>query len=404
MPAPDPPAPALPRIPLAIPNVGEREAANLLACITENSVSTLGRFVVELEERCAALSGVAHGVATGAGTMALHMALRGLGVGPGDLVICPSFTFIASAAAIRHAGAKPWLMDVSAHDWTLDPEAVASALERHCELQSGVCVHRPTGQRVAAIMPVYTMGTPADMGRLRPLARRWNLKIVADAAAAIGVSVAGQLLGELADATCYSFNGNKTITTGGGGMIVTADTTLAKRARHLSTTARVWPEYDFDEVGYNYRMTNLEAAVGCAQLDRLEEFLAAKRRVRAAYRAAFSGLRGVSLFPEPEGRPSTCWFSGLVFEGDPAPSVKAFSAALSEFGVTALGFWKPVHLQVPYADCPAEPTPLADRLWSRILTLPCSTQITDTEIARVVEAVHTTHRALCGPARAPHAA
>lgn len=369
-------------IPLAIPNVGPHEAKNLQACIDENYVSSVGRFVTELEDRCAALSGCSAGVATGAGTQALHMALRALDIGDGDLVICPDFTFIASAAAIRHAGAMPWLFDIDERDWTLNPAQVSEVLDRDARLENGNCIHTPTGLRVKAIMPVYTLGTPANMVQIKEIAEKWDLRIIADAAAAIGVSLHDQPIGKWADATCYSFNGNKTITCGGGGMIVGNDEAFMRRARHLTTTARSSPNYDHDEIGYNYRMTNLEAAVGCAQLDRLEDFLKAKRRVRSFYAEAFSSVPGLSLFPEPEDRTSTCWFSGIVLNSSRV-DVNELCLRLKDEGIEARPFWKPVHHQGPYKDCPVEETTTSDKLWSRIVTLPCSTSISDDELEYV---------------------
>lgn len=371
------------RILLAIPNVGDAEARNLKACIDENFVSTVGRFVGELEEKCADISGTSMGVATAAGTQALHMSLRALNIGADDLVILPSFTFIASANAIRHSGAMPWLMDIS-NDWTLCPEAVSRALEANCTIENGQCIHRPTGKRVAAMMPVYTLGTPADMSALNAIAKRWHLKTIADAAAAIGVSIAGAPIGEFADATCYSFNGNKTITCGGGGMIVGNDETMMKRAKHLTTTARVPPNYDHDEVGYNYRMTNLEAAVGCAQMGKLDDFLIAKQRIRKAYNTAFADRAGIVDFPAPAERTSTCWFSGFVFE-DPKHAVSTFCEHLNAYNIEARPFWKPVHLQVPYKDAPYEDMSKTESLWNRIVTLPCSTSLSASDQDRVIE-------------------
>jgi perosamine synthetase len=377
----------LPVIPLAIPNIGAGEAKNLQACVDANFVSSVGPFVTELEERVAALSGSALGVAMGAGTQALHMALRAADIGPGDLVILPSFTFIASANAISHSGATPWLMDIDPASWTLDPGQVRRAIEDHAEHRNGVLRHKATGMRVAAIMPVYTLGTPADMDALGAIAREHGLLLIADAAAAIGVDYRGAAIGPQADLTCYSFNGNKTITCGGGGMVVGDDAALMGRVRHLSTTARVSPDYEHDVVGYNYRMTNVQAAIGCAQLDRLDGFLAAKRRIRARYNAAFEGRTDVSVFPEPADRESACWFSGLVLEDDRLPDVKDICARLKDRRIEARPFWMPVHMQAPYARAISEPCPVTEGLWKRILTLPCSTSLTEAEQDRVIEAV-----------------
>ena len=373
----------LPFIPLAIPNVGPAEGANLQTCIDTNFVSTVGAFVGEFEQGVAELSGAAGGVAMGAGTMALHMSLHALGVGRGDLVILPSFTFIASANSIAHTGAEPWLFDIT-DDWTLDPAQVADALSRDTHRSGEDLIHTPTGKRVAALMPVYTLGTPADMDSFRDIARKYRLPIVADAAAAIGVTYRGEPIGPLADLTCYSFNGNKTITSGGGGMVVGNDEALLKRIRHLSTTARVSAAYEHDEVGYNYRMTNLQAAVGVAQLGRLPDFLQTKRRIRETYDTAFRDLPGVSSFPYPTDRESACWFSGLVLDPGHPMSATEVCEALRERRIEARVFWKPVHLQAPYADAPRESMERSESTYTRIVTLPCSTLLTESDQARVV--------------------
>ncbi len=378
-------------IPLAIPNMSDAEATNLQKCITDNFVSSVGPFVTELETRIAALSGVKDGVAMGAGTQALHMALHALGIGRGDLVILPSFTFIASANAIAHSGAQPWLFDIEIDSWTLDPAQVAEALRSETTRDSdGTLRHTISGKRVAAIMPVYTLGTPADMDALGVLAKQYKLPIVADAAAAIGVTYKGVPIGRVANLTCYSFNGNKTITCGGGGMVVGDGEPAMRDIRHISTTARVSPNYDHDRVGYNYRMTNVQAAIGCAQTDRLEGFLATKQAIRERYDAAFSGLNSVTRFPSPHDRTSTYWFSGFVLGSRSKSLAAKICKQLNSKGIEARTFWKPVHLQVPYADAPTASQTVTDALWQRIVTLPCSTNLTEADQARVIKAVHET--------------
>jgi len=373
-------------IPLAIPDTGPREAANLQACIDENFVSTVGRFVGEFEAGVASVSGVPHAVAISSGTEALHIALRALGVGPGDLVILPSFTFIASANAISHSGAQPWLLDIASDSWTLCTRAVEDALARQTEQRGGHSIHSGTGKRVAAIMPVHTLGTPADLDALSQLTRDHNLALLADGAAAIGAEYKGGSIATQADITCFSFNGNKTITCGGGGMMVGRDEALLKRARHLTQQARVSPDYDHDEVGFNARMTNVSAAIGCAQLTRLDGFIAAKRRIRARYDKAFADLPGTAPFPLPEDRTSTCWFSGLVLD-DPALDPKSLIAFLRDQQIEARSFWKPVHLQKPYAGAERGDLSYTDRIWDRIVTLPCSTSLGEADQTRVIEAV-----------------
>ena len=372
-------------IPLAVPNVGPREAELVQQCFTDNWVSTVGPFVDQLERKIAQVSGAPFGVAVAAGTMGLHAALDALGVGRGDVVILPTYTFIASANAIAHTGARPWLFDIRQRDWTLDVDDLQIALRDDCVRDhEGVLRLKATGERVAAIMPVYTLGTPADMDRIMPLARCLHIPVVADAAAALGALYKGRPIGQLADATVYSFNGNKTITTGGGGMIVGSDGKLMNLLKHITSTARIGVEYDHDRIGFNYRMTNLEAAMGCAQLEKLEIFLRNKKRIRETYDAAFANHPEVLTYPASDWAENAHWLSGVVLRENSKLSMDDLVDGLKEAGIIARKFWKPMHLQAPYRDAPRRATPVADALWKRVLTLPCSTSLTPKDQERVI--------------------
>ena len=261
-------------IPLAVPNLTGKEREYLNKCIDTTFVSSVGEFVNRIEELTAGKCGAKHAVATSSGTTGLHLALVGCGVKPGDLVIIPTFTFIATANAVAHCGAVPWLMDISADSWTLDADQLEWELKEKTKRKDGELLHRESGKRIGAIMPVYTLGNVPDMDKIRAVSDRYQLPLIADAAAALGAKYKGGEIGSLADLTVFSFNGNKTVTAGGGGVIAGGDEALLKKLKHLSTTARVTAEYDHDMVGFNYRMTNIQAAVGCAQLERLEEFVA----------------------------------------------------------------------------------------------------------------------------------
>lgn len=371
-------------IPLAIPNLAGNEAKYLQECVETNFVSTVGPFVSRFENMVASSSGARHAVATSAGTTGLHAALVALGVGRDDLVVIPSFTFIATANAVSHAGATPWLFDVTADSWTLDGAQLADRLSAETARDAnGSLVHRPSGRRVAAIIAVYTFGTPADMDVLRDVADRFSLPLLADAAAGLGSRYKGREVASLgADLTVFSFNGNKTITAGGGGVVAGDNDALIARVRHLTTTARVGANYDHDVVGFNYRMTNLQAAVGCAQMEMLDAFVATKRRIRHTYDREFATFS--SPFPEPSWSESSCWFSGFVVEPATATRVRT---ELQSVGVDARPTWKPMHLQLPYANVPRESVTVSDSIWERIVTLPCSTGITDDELGAVVRAV-----------------
>ena len=377
-------------IPLAIPAVGTREAKYLMECVETNFVSTVGPFTTQFERLVAEATSASQCVATSAGTTGLHAALVTLGVGRDDLVIMPSFTFIASANAIAHCGAAPWLMDVRSNDWLLDFDQVEHELAKNAyRHRDGRLIHRPSGRRIAAIMPVYTLGTVTDLDAQLAIGRQHNLAIIADAAAALGATWRGRNFAEGADLSVISFNGNKIITCGGGGAIVGDDEPLMTQARHLTTTARTSADYTFDEVGYNYRITNVQAAIGCAQMERLQEFVAAKRAIRARYDAELSGIAGVRTFPNQTNEGSVCWLSGLVLDGDDHPSPLQLASKLREEHIEARPFWKPVHLQPPYSLAPRANLDVTEAIWSRIITLPCSTSLTPEQQSRVISKVRS---------------
>ena len=375
-------------IPLAVPNLTGNERVYLNRCIDTAFVSSVGEYVNRIEEMAAEKSGSRYAVATSSGTTGLHLALTGCGVQREEIVIIPTFTFIATANAVSHCGAVPWLMDVSGDSWTLDPKQLKMEIERNTVWKDGRLIHKESKKRVAAIMPVYTLGNIPDMDKINIVAKEYELPVVADAAAALGAEYAGKSLSKIADLTVFSFNGNKTVTSGGGGMIVGNDEVLLKKLKHLSTTARVTAEYDHDMVGYNYRMTNIQAAVGCAQLERLEEFVEKKREIRAFYNQEFSGIEKVSLFPNTDYGNSACWFSGIVLKQGGLGDIRNLCGKLREKEIEARSFWKPVHLQKPYKKAlKAENLAVSSGLWDRILTLPCSTNITMEELKYVAKTV-----------------
>lgn len=370
---------------LAEPDLTGNERKYLNECIDTTFVSSVGAFVNRFEEDIARIAGADYGTATSSGTTGLHMALKACGVGQDEMVCIPSFTFIATANAVVHCGAEPWLIDISEESWTMDPVVLERELSEKTVIKDGQTYHKATGKRVAAVMPVYTLGMPADMDRIREIADKYHLPVIADAAAAIGATYKGKNLGGLADATVFSFNGNKTVTCGGGGAIVSNNKELIAKAKHLATTARVGSEYDFDMVGYNYRMTNVQAAIGCAQLERVEQFVARKRYVRNYYKEHLQNIEGISFFPEVEWADSACWFSGIVLSKE--YDVREICKRLKEEDIEARTFWKPVHLQKPYKEMEKSEMPVADNLWEHILTLPCSTTITEEQLKYVVKTV-----------------
>ena len=375
-------------IPLAVPNLTGNERNYLNKCIDTTFVSSVGEYVNRIEEMTAEKSGGQYAVATSSGTTGLHLALMGCDVQRDEIVIIPTFTFIATANAVAHCGAIPWLMDISEKTWTLNAEQLEEELDKKTVWEDNRLVHVESRKRVAAIMPVYTLGNIPDMDKIKMIAEKYKLPVIGDAAAALGAEYKGHPLADIADLTVFSFNGNKTVTAGGGGMVVGNDELLLKKLKHISTTARVTAAYDHDMVGYNYRMTNIQAAVGCAQLERLEEFVGKKREIRDFYNQAFQGIKNISLFPDMEYGKSACWFSGIVLKQGGLDMIGRLCGELREKGIEARSFWKPVHLQKPYENAlKADSLSVAAGLWDHILTLPCSTGITMEELEYVAGVV-----------------
>ena len=359
-------------IPLAVPNLEGREREYLNRCIDTTFISSVGEYVNKLEELTAQKTDAKYGVATSAGTTGLHAALVGCGVEEGEIVIIPTFTFIATANAVAHCKAIPWLIDIDSSNWCMSAQNLEEELSRKVKMIDGKVIHKESGRRVAAIMPVYTLGEIPDMEKIGEIARKYK----------------GLKIGKLADLTVLSFNGNKTVTAGGGGMVLGNKEELMKNIKHITTTARVTSEYDHDMVGYNYRMTNVQAAIGCAQMERMEKLVDRKRKIRSYYNKEFRKIEGISLFPENSNVRSACWFSGLVLDKGGIEIVRELCASLRVKGIESRSFWKPVHLQKPYMNSiKADSLERAEHLWDKIITLPCSTNISNSELEQVVNAV-----------------
>lgn len=385
-------------IPIAIPNLTGNESKYLQECIDSTFVSSVGPFVTEFEKQLALASGAEEAVAVSSGTTGLQLALRAVGVDEGSLVLTSTYTFIASANAISHCGATPWLVDIDPNSLNMDVELLRRTLEHETSRKGEHLIHTPSGRRVSGILPVYALGLPPEMDELIELAQEFRLPVVADAAAAIGATYKGRNVAELgADLTVFSFNGNKTVTAGGGGGVVGARGKATELVRHLSTTARVGRNYDHDCVGFNYRMNNLEAAVGVAQLERLSDFIERKRNIREAYEVAFHDLPSFVSFPSPSHINGSNWFSGgIISDSDPDYVIQA----LQEGDIDGRKFWKPMHMQKPYETAPRTQTNISDEIWERVIVLPCSTNLTEDQQSHVIKVVRSALNAPSDPAQA----
>ena len=370
------------------PNLIGNERKYLNECIDTTFVSSVGPFVDKFENDVGRICGSdLPAVSVSSGTCGLHLALHALGVKHTDLVIIPSFTFIATANAVSQCGATPWLHDVTIDSWTLDPNQVRTSLEKYSVKTDKGLIHKTTGQRITAIMPVYAMGHPAEMSAFKDLSNEFEIPIIADAAAAIGAKYQNLKLASLADFTVFSFNGNKTITCGGGGAIVSNYKELLNLARHKSKTARVGRDYLHDMEAFNYRMTNLNAAVGCAQLENLNYFLQRKKDISDRYQNELANITGVLPFPKKEWAESACWFSGVLLDPKYYKETNIIFSSIAEKGIEVKPFWRPIHLQPPYSHCIKENLENSESLWKQVLVLPCSTHLTNEQQTYVIKTV-----------------
>jgi perosamine synthetase len=359
------------------PSFAGNEWRYLKECLDSTFVSSVGAFVDRFEADLAAYTGARHAVAVVNGTAALQVALRVAGVQPGDEVLVPSLTFAATSNAVAHSGAIPHFVDSEERTFGVDAQALREYLDRVVERRMGLSVHRASGRVVRTIVPMHVFGHPVDLDPLLAVAHDFGLTIVEDAAESLGSTYAGKHTGTFGRLGTLSFNGNKTITTGGGGAILTDDPALAKRAKHLTTTAKVphrW-EYRHDELGYNYRMPNLNAALGCAQLERLPELIEAKRRLYGLYAAAFRGVAGVRLAAEPARCHSNYWLQALVLDAGNAGHRDAVLAATNDAGFMTRPVWVLNHKLPAFASSPSMALPAAESLERRIVNIPSSAQL-----------------------------
>jgi perosamine synthetase len=374
------------RIPNAVPHLAGNEWTYLKECLDSNWVSSAGPFVERFERAVAEAVGASHAVATVNGTAALHVALLAAGVGPGDLVLVPGFTFIATANAVSYCGADPVLVDVEPVAWGMDPQRVADYLARDCRVEAGRVVDRASGRCVRALLPVHLYGHPCDLDALLAVAGRYPLAVVEDSAEALGARYKDRPVGVEGLAGCLSFNGNKIVTAGAGGMVLTRDAAFAERARRLTTQARGDAiEFVHDQVGYNYRLSNLHAALGLAQVEQLAAFVEAKRATAHDYQARLAGLDGVEPFREAPWARSSYWMASVLLAERRAPDLRRLLRRLVAEGVEARPLWRPLHLQPVYRQARRLGGEVAERLYARGLSLPCSVGISPEERARVAE-------------------
>ncbi|MFI1796515.1 aminotransferase class I/II-fold pyridoxal phosphate-dependent enzyme [Streptomyces sp. NPDC020379] len=375
-------------IPWCVPDLSGREVEYVTDAVASGHIGPAGPYLERLERQVAEVSDAACAVTTCCGTDALHLALLLAGVRPGDEVVVPALTFVATANAVRHLGAYPVVVDIDPEYWQIDPCAVAAFLTG-CEQRRGRVINPASGRRVAAVVPVHLLGHPAPLAELDELAQDSGIAVVADGAQGLGATYRGCGIASGGVLTSLSFNANKIITTGGGGAVLTGDPDLAARARYLGAQAASGT-YQHDEVGHNWRMSNVSAAIGCAQVERLADLVAAKRRIHDAYSEALVNVPGVSQPGCAPWATTTRWFAPLAV--DPATAgidAAELRAHLASKGVSAGPVWTPLHQTRAHAGCAPAPCPVAERLGRAVLQLPCSPGMTEDEVSRTINAVRT---------------
>jgi len=356
------------------PNIGQRENELVSKCLASGWVSSVGEYISEFEQGLAKFTNSKHAIAVVNGTAALHLALHSVGVKPGDEVLVPTLSFVATANAVSHCGAIPHFVDSDPETLGLDPLALREHLRANASLRDGELHNTSTGRRISAVVPMHTFGHPIQIEALIDVAKEFNLVVVEDAAESIGSYVGSTHTGTFGGCSSLSFNGNKTITTGGGGAILTNDSGLAQRIRHLATTAKMPHDYEYihDAVAFNYRMPNINAALGCAQLSRLDDFLSAKRVLAKKYSEGFSSARSMQFVAEPHGTTSNYWLNTIRLSKPDLSLRDELLVAARASGYMCRPAWNLLHTLPMYESSPRAKLPVAQNLWQSLINIPSS--------------------------------
>jgi pyridoxal phosphate-dependent aminotransferase EpsN len=371
----------LDRIYLSPPHLGRHELNYLHKAVEDNWVAPTGPNLTGFEADLCAFTGVAHAVALTSGTAAIHLGLRLLGVGPGDEVLCPSFTFVATASPIVYCGATPVFVDSEADTWNICPERLREAITDRLRL----------GKKPKALLLVHLYGMPAKLDELLVIAQEYGIAVLEDAAEALGARYRGQPLGSFGRVSVFSFNGNKILTTSGGGALLTPDAALAKKALFLATQAKdPAPHYQHSEIGYNYRLSNLLAGIGRGQMELLEDRVKRRREIFNWYKENLAGLPGLAVAPATElpGSHSNRWLTTVLL--DPAATAatpETLRQHLETKNIESRPLWKPLHLQPLFVDAPMYGGATCEDLFNRGLCLPSGTAMGDEELRRVAKAL-----------------
>jgi len=378
-------------IPLSVPNLSMDILDNIKECIETGWVSTGGKFITEFEEKVADYVGVDEAVGVQSGTAALHLAFQILGVAAGDEVIVPTVTFIATVNPITYLGAKPVFMDCD-DSLNIDLDKLEDFLEKNCEQTEDGLLNKNSGNIIKALTIVNVFGNPIDMERIMYIANKYDLKVVEDAAESLGSfydegQYQGKHTGTIGDIGVLSFNANKILTTGGGGMLISNDEEIIEKARFLAVQAKTDPlYYKHDEIGYNYRLTNIAAAFGTEQIDRLEDFIKVKKKNYELYKEEINKIEGLKLLPfNKNTRPNYWFYSVVVDEEKYCINRDQLLTKLNEAGIQARPLWGLISDQKPYKECEAYKIDKARHYVDNLINIPCSTNLTKEEVYQVVD-------------------
>lgn len=358
-------------IPLHVPRFIGNEKKYLNECIDSTFVSSVGKFVTQFEDKVAQFTGAKYAIATVNGTAALHIALLMAGVEQGDEVITQPLTFVATCNALSYIDAHPIFIDVDRETLGLSPNKLEHFLANNTQQVNGICVNKTTKRKIKAVVPMHTFGLPMDIENLIVVCKKYNLDIVEDAAESLGSYYKGKHTGTFGLLGAFSFNGNKTITTGGGGMIITNDEELAKKAKHITTTAKIphrW-EFDHDMIAYNYRLPNINAALGCAQMESLPDFINKKRELAAHYKTHFS-YKTLQFIEEPKGTKSNYWLNAILVSD--LKERNAFLEETNNNGVMTRPIWKLMNKLTAYRSAQIGNLENAEWFEERIINIPSS--------------------------------
>lgn len=343
-------------------------------CLDTTMVSSVGEFVNKFEFMLSEFTGLKYAIAAVNGTAALHICLKLAGVQSGDEVLTPALTFVATANAVYYCGAIPHFVDSEEKTLGIDPEKLKLYLKDISEFKDNICYNRTTGRPIRAILPMHTFGHPVDLEPLVAICEEYNIAMIEDATESIGSYYKGKHTGNWGQLSALSFNGNKTITTGGGGAILTNDDSLAKLAKHITTTARLPHKWGFDHdmVGYNYRLPNINAALGCAQLEQLPEFLRKKRELANRYRMAFKGVKGVKFFIEPEFAKSNYWLNSIILDNDYKDERDNLLELTNSNSIMTRPAWTLMNELKIFKNCPMMDLSIAENIETRLINIPSS--------------------------------